>query len=144
MSNYAFYSTILILKMFAVALVTIRRRFSKNVFSSPEDYKFHGHDIRGKDKPMVIDEDVERARKNHLNDLENIPAFLFLGLLFVLTGPNPSTALWHFRVFTISRIFHMFAYQIPLPQPARAGSYIIGLGVCISMAVQILTKASYY
>ena len=38
--------------------------------------------------------------RNHLNDMENIPVFLFLGLLYVATNPTPSVALWHFRIFT--------------------------------------------
>ena len=76
--------------------------------------------------------------RNHLNDLENIPAFLFLGVLYVLTNPSQFAAVWHFRVFVCSRFFHTVAYQAPLPQPARALSFGAGLAVCASMAVQIL------
>src|SRR6218665_139472 len=77
---------------------------------------------------------------NHLNDLENIPAFLFLGLLYIFVEPSTSVALWHFRIFTISRILHTIAYQLPLPQPSRALFYTTGLLVCASMAFQILAK----
>jgi glutathione S-transferase len=141
MSNYAFYATVLVLKLFLLAFMTSLKRIARNAFATPEDYKMVG---KGRDdKPMITDPDVERIRRNHLNDLENTPAFLFLGLLFVLTGPNAFTALWHFRVFTISRFVHMIAYQVPLPQPCRALSFMVGVGTCISMALQILAKAGY-
>jgi len=76
--------------------------------------------------------------RNHLNDLENIPAFLFLGLLYIAIQPSLNAAVWHFRIFAVSRIFHMIAYQLPLPQPSRALGFGAGLAVCISMAVQVL------
>ena len=82
-------------------------------------------------------------RRNHLNDLENIPVFLILGLLYVLTGPTYFAAVLHFRVFTASRILHTVAYQMALPQPSRAVCFVAGLAVCLSMAVQIMIKASF-
>jgi len=81
---------------------------------------------------------VERVRRNHLNDLENIPAFLFLALLYVATQPSPWAALLHFRLFAGSRILHTLVYQLAVPQPARALCFAAGVGVCVSMAVQIL------
>ncbi len=77
--------------------------------------------------------------RNHLNDLENIPVYLIIGLLYVLTGPSPGAALWHFRLFTGSRIVHTISYQLGL-QPWRALSFMVGLGVIVSMAIQILTS----
>jgi glutathione S-transferase len=141
LSNYAFYATILVLKLFLMAGMTSVKRFAKNAFANPEDAKSFGR--RKDDRANLGDPDVERVRRNHLNDLENIPAFLFLGLLYVLTGPSPFAAVWHFRIFTISRLLHMIAYQLPLPQPSRASCYAVGVGVCVSMAFQILAKATY-
>lgn len=132
-ASYIFYGTIVILKMFIMALLTGMQRFSKGAFSNPEDH--------GKSKVQVHD-GVERVRRNHLNDLENIPAFLVLGLFYIAISPSPITALWHFRVFAIARVLHTISYQLGL-QPHRALTFFAGLSVCISMAVQILTATVY-
>lgn len=52
------------------------------------------------------DEDVERVRRAHLNDLENIPAFLIGALMYVMSEPNVTVALWLIRVAVIARILH--------------------------------------
>jgi uncharacterized MAPEG superfamily protein len=132
-ASYAFYGTVVTLKLLGMAPLTSLKRFAHNVFANPEDTKAFG----GK-KPIYDNDSVERVRRNHLNDLENIPAFLFLGLLYVTTQPNPATALWHFRVFAISRILHTISYQLAVPQPARALAFGVGIATCVSMAVQIL------
>jgi glutathione S-transferase len=136
-SHYAFYGAVVIFKMMAMSFLTGVKRFSKGAFANPEDLK------PGSKKGVVLnDPDVERVRRNHLNDLENIPAFLFLGFLYVATEPSVATALWHFRIFAISRFLHTLAYQLPLPQPSRALTFAVGVAVCISMAFQII-KATY-
>lgn len=138
-STYAFYGTLVLLKMFVLAFLTSAKRGQKQAFANPEDAKYFGK--KKDDKVTFSDPDVERVRRNHLNDLENIPAFLFLGLLYVLTNPSPSVAVWHFRVFVASRFAHTFVYQAGIPQPSRALTFLVGLVTCISMAVQILLVA---
>lgn len=81
--------------------------------------------------------------RNHLNDLENVPVFAFLGLLYVATQPAVGTALWHFRIFAISRFLHTLVYQCAVPQPARALCHIVGLCVNASMAWRILSVAAF-
>ena len=44
-----------------------------------------------------IHEDVERVRRAHLNDMENVIPFLFLGFMYMFTNPAYSTALWLYR-----------------------------------------------
>lgn len=77
-----------------------------------------------------MDEDVERVRRAHLNDLENIPVFLVAAGLYVLTNPCPTLALNLFRAFTAARITHTLVYAVVVvPQPARALSWFIGYGI---------------
>ena len=78
--------------------------------------------------------------RNHLNDLENIPSFLLLGLLYVLINPTPSAALWHFRVFFAARLMHTIAYQAALRQPTRLVCFLVGFLASVSMAFQIITS----
>jgi len=132
-ASYVFYGSIVTLKMFALAGLTSLKRMGLGVFANPEDAKGFGA------KKIILDNDsVERVRRNHLNDLENIPAFLLLGLFYVATQPTPLTALWHFRLFTLARVLHTLVYQLAVPQPSRALMYMAGLGVCVSMAVQVI------
>ena len=48
----------------------------------------------------------------HQNDIETIPMFIFIALLYVLSDPNSWIALWHFRIFTGARVMYMFAYEV--------------------------------
>lgn len=137
-SSLAFCTGVLALKMFAVVFLTIKNRFKNKVFAAEEDVK----GMPGA-KVSYAQPDIERARRIHLNDLENIPIFLFVAFIYILTGPAASTAIWHFRIFTISRVCHTLAYAIPIPQPSRALSFFVGIGVVISMAIRILSGATF-
>jgi glutathione S-transferase len=139
-AGYAFYAAIVLIKMFALSFATSHKRGQKQVFANPEDAATFGSK-RLDPKVHFSDPDVERVRRNHLNDLENIPAFLFLGLLYILVEPSTAVALWHFRIFVGSRFLHTLAYQLPLPQPSRALFYFAGTIVCFSMAAQIILRA---
>jgi len=132
-ANYAFYGSIVCLKLLGMGPLTSIKRLVNGIFANPEDVKAFGG------KKVILDNDsVERVRRNHLNDLENIPAFLLLGILYVASRPDPYTALWHFRIFALSRILHTVVYQLAVPQPSRALMFTVGIATCVSMAVQIL------
>ncbi|MCJ8743387.1 hypothetical protein PDJAM_G00093440 [Pangasius djambal] len=91
-----------------------------------------------KKKMLRVNDDVERVRRCHQNDLENIIPFVLVGLLYTLTGPELSTALLHFRLFVGSRFLHTIAYVTPLPQPSRGLSWMVGVGSTFSMAYHTL------
>lgn len=92
-------------------------------FANPEDAQSKGLKVK-------VDEDVERVRRAHLNDLENIPIFLIAASLYVLTNPAPALALNLFRAFTAARFAHTFVYAVyVVPQPARALSFFVGYGI---------------
>ena len=74
--------------------------------------------------------------RNHLNDLENIPAFIMTAILYTMTGPAPQMALWHFRIFAASRITHMIVFQLAGPQPIRGSMFMTGVLCTMSMLVQ--------
>jgi glutathione S-transferase len=80
-----------------------------------------------------------RHLRAHLNDLENIPAFLFVSFLYIMTNPALGFATTLFRAFTIARCVHTFVYAVkPLPQPSRALAFGVGLLTTGYMAVQVL------
>ncbi|NXX50758.1 MGST1 transferase, partial [Tricholaema leucomelas] len=139
---YATYATIVLLKMMLMSLITAYFRVTRKAFVNPEDAASLGKGESAK-KYLRTDQDVERVRRGHLNDLENIVPFLGIGLLYALSGPDLSTALMHFRIFAGARILHTFAYLIPLPQPSRGLSWAIGYAVTVSMAYKVLKTAWY-
>ncbi len=61
---------------------------------------------------VTTDPDVERIRRNHLNDIENIVPFVLIGFFYVATNPDRDVAIWHFKVFFISRLIHTVCYQV--------------------------------
>ncbi|NXA51332.1 MGST1 transferase, partial [Nothocercus julius] len=138
---YATYATIVLLKMMLMSALTGYFRMRRKAFVNPEDVPF-GKTEAGK-KYLRTDPDVERVRRNHLNDLENIVPFFAIGLLYALSGPELSTALLHFRIFTGARILHTIAYLTPLPQPSRALTWAVGYVVTISMAYKVLKTGLY-
>ncbi|KAM3859179.1 microsomal glutathione S-transferase 1-like [Diretmus argenteus] len=138
---FSTYATIVILKMMLLAPMTSYFRLTRKVFANMEDTKLVSST---EDKKLVrVDPDVERVRRCHQNDLENIVPFVLVGLLYALTGPDLWTALLHFRVFAGSRIFHTMAYVVPLPQPCRALSWMVGMVVTLCMAYRVLNIALY-
>ncbi|XP_032545089.1 microsomal glutathione S-transferase 1 [Chiroxiphia lanceolata] len=134
---YATYAAIVLLKMMLLSLITVYYRMTRKAVGNPEDTASFGKGDDAK-KYLRTDADVERVRRNHLNDLENIVPFVGIGLLYALSGPELSTALLHFRIFTGARILHTFAYLIPLPQPSRGFSWAVGYAMTISMAFKVL------
>merc|ERR1711910_312081 len=88
---------IVLIKMLFMSFLTARQRFRTGTFISSED-------IVGQEKKGAktgVNEDVERVRRAHLNDMENILPFFCLGLLYIFTEPALSTATLLFRCFII-------------------------------------------
>lgn len=78
----------------------------------------------------------------HLNDIENILPFLFLGAVYSMMGPSLAMARLHFLFFTCARGVHTITYLGALRAPTRSVAYILAQIPCVSMAVQILIKVA--
>ncbi|KAM5172325.1 microsomal glutathione S-transferase 1 [Mantella aurantiaca] len=139
---FATYVAVVLLKMMLMSIITAYYRLTRNVFANLEDAA--GHSKGDPKKYVRTDESVERVRRCHLNDIENIIPFVGLGLVYVLSNPSLSTALLHFRIFAGSRILHTICYLTPLPQPSRALTFFIGYFVNISMAYAVLRNISLF
>jgi glutathione S-transferase len=128
---YAFYTAITVLKMVIMSFLTARQRFKTMTFISSEDAKQPG-------TKCGTNEDIERVRRAHQNDIENILPFLILGFLYMFTNPAYSTALLCYRIFVGARIFHTIVYLLIVPQPSRALAFFAGIFVNIYMAYKII------
>ena len=132
--TYILYTAILALKLLALSPMTGMMRMIRGVFANPEDAKT----VKG-GKVKYDDPVIERIRRAHLNDLENIPAFWVLSALYITTGPVATWATLLFRVYTAGRILHTIVYAIiPLPQPSRAIAFGVPTLVSLYMGAQVV------
>ncbi|KAJ8039520.1 Microsomal glutathione S-transferase 1 [Holothuria leucospilota] len=143
---YLTYAVLVVFKMMFLSFYTSFTRISNKIFANREDYGWTYPEEKAKQKIESYkgDERVNRILRCHLNDLENIPAFLIVGLLYVAINPSPYTATMHYRIFAAARYFHCVAYLLPLPQPSRALGFTVGAIVTISMGVQILRAVATF
>ena len=141
-SKFAFYSGIVLSKtMLMSGLIGHQRGKHKYPPPNPEDFKLLRIPVR--DLNVTPNDTVERTRRCHRNDLENVIPFVLIGLLYVTTNPDPTTAAWHFRIFTGFRIFHTFAYLMVLPRPSRGIGFLGGFLATVSMAISVLKSTLY-
>nr|AHC08051.1 micorsomal glutathione S-transferase [Locusta migratoria] len=133
---YLLHVAVLGLKMLLMSPLTARQRFKNKIFASPEDtVSMKGAKVKY-DHP-----DIERVRRGHLNDLENITVFFIVALAYLLTNPSPGLAINLFRAYTIARIGHTIVYcVIPLPQPSRFLFWIVGWGITVFMTGSVILK----
>ncbi|HEY1076094.1 MAG TPA: MAPEG family protein [Fontimonas sp.] len=125
-------SVILFAKMFAISLYQGWHRIGRGSFRNVEDAKFAKRTPVAEELP-----EVQRAARAWANDLENIPVFFALGILYVMTGASAAAAPWLFGTFTVARIGHTFCYLNQL-QPWRTLSFGIGIGCLIGMSALLL------
>jgi glutathione S-transferase len=137
---YAFYAAVLVIKMIFIQLWTGVERRKYSVPAFPEDYRFYPK----KDSKAPVKESdcppVQRVRRILLNDLENIPTFLILSFIYVLSDPSPFFATWHFRLFTLGRVTHSY-FQLRAIMPHRSIGFWIGYTCYISITVQIIAHS---
>lgn len=99
-------------------------------FANPEDLPSKKMQVK------MNDPNVERVRRAHLNDLENVIPFLLVSFLYVLTNPAAGLATMLIRVAALARFAHSFVYAVVvIPQPARAIAFAIPYFICFYMGV---------
>ncbi|XP_077297205.1 microsomal glutathione S-transferase 1-like [Arctopsyche grandis] len=138
--SYALCSSILVMKMLLMAPLTVKERISAKKNSSNTELEKSSGDKSSEYAEMClkVNPDVERVRRAHLNDLENIPAFLFIGGLYLMTNPAPNTASLLIKTYTGCRVLHSLVYAVrPMPPPTRGIIWGVGYGITFYMAVKV-------
>jgi uncharacterized MAPEG superfamily protein len=133
MHLFAVCAAILVLKMALTGNATGFLRVAKGVYISPEDYAVFGT------QPAEADPQIERQRRAHQNDLENILPFLVVGFLYAWSGVSYRLAWWLFVPFTASRVAHTLLYAAGL-RPWRTIIFEIGNVTLIATAVLLLLR----
>ena len=132
--TYALCVAILGLKMLWSAFYTARTRGKHRGYINPEDAAVFDKGSRAGSEELPA---VAHALRIQRNDLENIPLFFAIGLVYVLTGASPLGAVAYCWTFTIARILHTVAYTWNL-QPWRAIFWGIGILALLGMIVHII------
>ena len=129
---YVVVYILLALKMVAVGSYTSILRLRRRVYATPEDYR-----LQGMTPTAARDEDIERVRRAHQNDLENILPFFVLGFLFLMTRPSVTAASIYLIGYLIARTLHSIFYIRGL-QPHRTIAFTLGGVLTLAMIVQTL------
>lgn len=141
-ATYAIAASIMILKAAAMSWLTVVRMMQiGGGFRSPEDSKKTPINPKAHPDQTRPDERVERIRRIHLNDLENIPFFLAAGLLWTMTGPSLLEAQLVFYAYVITRLLHFAAYLSARSHDVRAMLWTPGSLIIFYMAVKTLLAA---
>ncbi|HWP66088.1 MAG TPA: MAPEG family protein [Candidatus Limnocylindria bacterium] len=131
--SYAVCSAILAVKMLLSGSYTTAMRLRHKGFVNAEDAKAFGAASASETEHPA----VAHALRIQRNDLENIPLFFAIGLIYVLSGASAFGAAVYSWTFTIARVLHTVAYTFHL-QPWRALCYGVGYACIVGMAVQIV------
>lgn len=134
-ATYAIAAGLMILKAASMSWLTVVRMIQVNGgFRSPEDVKKTALNPNPDPKQLQPNEAVERIRRIHLNDLENIPFFLVAGLLFVLTEPSLLLARILLYGYVVTRLLHFVAYLTGRTHDTRAMLWTPGSLIILYMA----------
>lgn len=136
---YAVASSLFVLKVMGQGWMTVYRMLKVNSgWASPEDLRKGLINKAPDPSQLEINEFVDRSRRMHRNDLENIPAFWVAGLLFVMTGPSLILAQILLYGFVLARGAHFFAYLKEASHEVRATFFTIGSAIVLFMAAYCL------
>ena len=137
--TYAVAGAIMVLKVMLQGWITVVRMMANSGgFVNPEDANTGPANPKPRAGQLDLNDDVDRSRRIHRNDLENIPAFLAIGLLFVLMEPPLAAAQWLMFGFVVARLAHTIAYSTAQSHEVRATFYSIGSLIVMAMAVWVL------
>ena len=139
---YAISASLGVLKIMGQGWMTVYRLMkSGSGLASPEDLRPGPLNKDPRPEQLDINDYVDRSRRMHRNDLENIPAFLAIGLLFAATEPPLILAQVMMYGFVLARAFHTVAYATKRSHEVRATFYTLGSLAVIYMAVHVLVFA---
>jgi glutathione S-transferase len=141
-ATYAIAATLMILKAVGMSWLTVARMLQANGgFRSPEDIRKTPLNPNPDPAQLQPNERVERIRRIHQNDLENLPFFLAAGFLYVLTLPPLWLAQVLFYGYVVSRLLHFAAYLSAQTHDLRATLWTIGSLILVFMTCRTLLAA---
>ncbi len=139
---YALAASAMILLGIATAWITVVQMMRvKGGFRAPEDMRKTPLNPEPNAAQTQPNEAVDRYRRIMQNHLENIPFFIVIGLLFVLTSPALVLAQWLFYGYAASRLLHFAAYASAQVHEIRATFWTVGSVILIAMCMMVICAA---
>ena len=127
------FAVLLVFKMGAMAFVTALARFKSKAVINPEDTRVNpGSRVQDQEGAETL-----RAKRAHLNDVENIPVFLILAMLFTFAGASATAGWAYFGFYFAVRTLHTICY-LKRMQPWRTAMFGLGQLAQLGIAVQLL------
>lgn len=128
-----------VLKVMGQGWMTVFRMMrAKGGFASPEDLRPTLLNPKPDPSQLDVSDYVDRSRRMHRNDLENIPAFWAAGLAMVAVSPPLWLAQTLMYGFVAARALHAVAYATRQNHEVRAAFYTVGSLIVITMALYTL------
>jgi len=141
-ATYIIAASILILKVKLMSRLTVARMMQANGgFRAPEYIRKSPPNPTPDAVQHDKNERVERIRRIHLNDLENIPFFLAAGFLFILTSPSLLVAQLLLYGYVVTRLLHFVAYLTAQLHDVRAALWTPGSPAILYLAGHTLVAA---
>ena len=142
-ATYVIAASLMILKVMGQGWITVFRMMKVGGgFLNPEDAAAGLVNPNPRPGQLDADDYVERSRRMHRNDIENIPAFLVAGLLFAMTQPPLLVTQLLLYGFVVTRLAHFWAYLTAKSHEIRATFFTIGSFIVIGMACYTLIRAT--
>ncbi len=132
MKLYGLSCTALALHLLILAAMTGGLRTRAKAYVNPEDARtLKGSEVDA-DAPVV-----QRAKRAHMNAIENFVPFVAIGFFYALTGPGKLGAEVYFGVFVAARVLHSIFYMMGL-QPWRTAMFGIGAAALTGMGLHVI------
>jgi glutathione S-transferase len=136
MATYVISASIMLLKIMGQGWITVYCMLKiGGGFLNPEDNNKGLANPIPRPGQLDTNDYVERSRRMHRNDVENILPFLVAGLLFVLTNPSLILAQLLLYGFVLTRAGHFIAYFNGWSHEVRATFFTAGSMIIIGMAI---------
>jgi glutathione S-transferase len=140
--SYMIAASIMILKLMGQGWMTVFRMLKSDAgMLNPEDLLPGPTNRNPRPEQLLANDYVERSRRMQRNDLENIPAFLGAGLIFVAAQPSLILANSLMIAFVVARLAHAVAYATGQRHEVRATFFSIGSIIVIVIALYALAAA---
>ena len=141
-TTYAVCAALAVLKIMGQGWVSVYRLLKVGGgYASPEDLRPGLINRRPDPSQLDVNDYVDRSRRMHRNDLENIPGFLAAGLLFVLVDPPLLLAQILMYGFVVARALHAWAYGTAQSHEVRSTFYTFGSLAVMYMAGHVIVVA---
>lgn len=141
---YAIAAALMVLKLMGQGWMTVALMVRTDAgLLNPEDLRATVANRNPLPEQLDLNPQVERSRRMQRNDLESIPAFLVIGLVFVTTEPPLWLAALLFALFVLARIAHTLAYATAQNHEVRAAFFSVGSIVVIALALWVLAVALF-